>query len=80
MEMVGENLAKERLHALEVVLESISVDYIAAGRGTLKVVAEARTEKHMRVSIHNADSGKLISEGKLKWVSVVLDNHPISRM
>ena len=69
MELVGETLAKEQLMSPSVVLESMSIDYISAGRGVMTIEAEPLTKSQMRVVIYS-DKGRIVSDGSLRWSAV----------
>jgi hypothetical protein len=81
MEIVGESLAKEQLKSSssttmpemeEVVLESMSIDYVSAGRsGVLTIEAIPITLTQMHVTLYS-EHGRIISVGRLVWSTGVI--------
>ena len=81
MEIVGESLAKEQLKSSssttmpemeEVVLESMSIDYVSAGRSrVLTIEAKPITMTQMRVTLYS-EHGRIISVGRLVWSAGVI--------
>lgn len=68
MELVGQTLVQG------AILESIQIDFVAAARGSVRIVAAPLVPENllqMRVCIYDvAKNNRLVSDGKLMWSSL----------